>query len=63
MSDELTPFLTEQTVIREMGNVLRSDEGLGIRALERLRERCILPEAVQLVAGGTLGLELLSYLK
>ena len=45
-----------------LGNLLRRDEGLGIRAMERLRACYALPAAVQLVDGGTLGLELLSYL-
>ena len=46
-----------------LGNLLRRDEGLGIRAMERLRACYTLPAAVQLVDGGTLGLELLSYLE
>jgi len=46
-----------------LGNLLRRDEGLGIRAMERLRACYALPAAVQLVDGGTLGLELLSYLE
>ena len=50
-------------VVLGLGNVLRSDEGLGIHALHRLRERFLLPERVHLVDGGTLGLELLSYLE
>jgi hydrogenase maturation protease len=50
-------------VVLGLGNLLRRDEGLGIRALERLRARYTLPDAVQLVDGGTLGLELLCYLE
>jgi hydrogenase maturation protease len=50
-------------VVLGLGNLLRRDEGLGIRALERLRERYVLPDSVRLVDGGTLGLELLSYLE
>jgi hydrogenase maturation protease len=46
-----------------LGNLLRRDEGLGIRALERLQARYILPDTVQVVDGGTLGLELLCYLE
>ncbi len=50
-------------VVLALGNLLRRDEGLGIRALQRLQETCELPERVLLVDGGTLGLELLSYLE
>jgi hydrogenase maturation protease len=50
-------------VVLGLGNVLRRDEGLGIRALQRLQERYTLSGEVQLVDGGTLGLELLAYLE
>lgn len=50
-------------VVLGMGNLLRRDEGLGIRAMESLDARYDLPETVQLVDGGTMGLELISYLE
>lgn len=50
-------------VVLGLGNLLRRDEGLGIRALERLQERYRLPDSIQLVDGGTLGLDLLCYLE
>jgi hydrogenase maturation protease len=50
-------------IVLGLGNLLRRDEGLGIRALERLQARYILPDTVQVVDGGTLGLELLCYLE
>lgn len=50
-------------VVLGLGNLLRRDEGLGIRALERLCERYLLPETVEVVDGGTLGLDLLCYLE
>lgn len=46
-----------------LGNLLRKDEGLGIRAMERLMQRYQLPEDLLLIDGGTLGLDLLSYLE
>ena len=52
-----------QVVVLGMGNVLRRDEGLGIRALQRLSERYSPREGLEFVDGGTLGLELLSYLE
>jgi hydrogenase maturation protease len=54
---------TRTVVVLGLGNLLRRDEGLGIRALWRLRDEHQLAPEVQLVDGGTLGLELLSYLE
>lgn len=42
-----------------MGNILLEDEGLGVRALEALRERYDLPAAVETLDGGTTGMGLL----
>jgi hydrogenase maturation protease len=46
-----------------LGNLLCGDDGLGIAALERLRERFAVSEDVALVDGGTLGLALLPTLE
>lgn len=53
----------ERIVVLGLGNLLRSDEGLGVRAVERMQERYTLPAHVQLVDGGTLGLDLLCFLE
>jgi hydrogenase maturation protease len=50
-------------VVLGMGNILRRDEGLGIRALQRLSERYTPRDHLDFVDGGTLGLELVSYLE
>ena len=42
-----------------MGNLLLEDEGLGIRALELLQQRYVIPPAVELLDGGTTGMGLL----
>jgi len=52
--------MTEHLVVLGLGNLLRRDEGLGIRALQRLEARYVLPQSVLAIDGGTLGLELLS---
>ena len=44
-----------------MGNLLYSDDGLGVAAVQRLQQGYRFPEEVELVDGGTLGLELLRY--
>lgn len=59
MSDQAA----NQVVVLGFGNLLRCGAGLGIRAMETLRVRYILPACVQLVDGGTLGLDLLCYLE
>ncbi len=41
-----------------MGNVLMQDEGVGVRAVEELENRYIIPEGVTVVDGGTTGMEL-----
>jgi hydrogenase maturation protease len=63
MSIETAVVGTRTAVVLGLGNLLRRDEGLGIRALWRLRDGYPLAPEVQLVDGGTLGLELLSYLE
>ena len=43
-----------------IGNLLLSDEGLGIHALRYLAQNYLLPPSVELLDGGTAGIELLS---
>lgn len=50
-----------KTVVLGLGNVLHADDGAGVQAVRRLREDARVPENVSLIEGGTLGLELLSY--
>ena len=48
-------------VVLGLGNTLHSDDGVGPRAIEKLKSKLTLPEDVTLIEGGTLGLELLAY--
>ncbi len=41
-----------------MGNVLMQDEGIGVRAVEELENRYLVPEGVTVIDGGTTGTEL-----
>lgn len=50
------------TVVIGLGNVILSDDGLGVHAVRRLRERYMLGEEVELIEGGTGGLLLLPHL-
>ena len=46
-----------------LGNILLSDEGVGVRVVERLLEQYDFPEGVRVMDGGTLGLDLLPYVE
>jgi len=52
-----------KTLIIGVGNLLLSDEGVGIHAAQRLIREYHLPEEVLVLDGGTLGLDLLYYLE
>lgn len=49
-------------LILGVGNILLSDEGVGVRAVEALMERYTLPPEVELLDGGTAGMELLDFM-
>lgn len=46
-------------VVIGLGNPLMGDDGLGLAALARLRDRWCVPDGVELVDGGTWGMNLL----
>ncbi len=46
-----------------IGNVLLTDEGIGVRALKELERRYIFPANVELLDGGTAGIELLRHIR
>jgi len=49
-------------IVLGLGNTLHSDDGIGPQAIERLRNDSRVPKDVTLIEGGTLGLELLTYI-
>lgn len=51
--------MTKRILVLGLGNILLSDEGLGVRAVERLAETYRLGPEVEALDGGTLGLDLL----
>jgi len=53
---------TPEILVLGLGNIIMRDEGLGVRACERLTRRYRLPDYVNVLDGGTLGLDLLPYL-
>ncbi len=46
-----------------VGNILLQDEGVGVHAIEKLREGYEFPENVSIIDGGTMGLDLLLFLE
>ena len=49
-------------VVLGLGNILLRDEGVGVRVVEALAARYVLPAMVEVVDGGTTGMELLDTL-
>jgi hydrogenase maturation protease len=50
---------SEQIPVLGVGNILLTDEGVGIRVIERIQERFAFPDNVSVLDGGVLGLSLL----
>ncbi|ADC89738.1 hydrogenase expression/formation protein [Thermocrinis albus DSM 14484] len=46
-----------------VGNILLSDEGLGVHAVNQLKRNCSFGDDLQLLDGGTLGIDLLYYME
>ena len=53
----------KKTLVLGLGNILLSDDGVGVRVVERLLQEYIFPHEVQVMDGGTLGLDLLHYVE
>ncbi len=53
--------MRDRTVILGIGNILLSDEGVGVRIVEELK-KLDLPKKVEIYDGATLGLPLLNFL-
>ncbi|MBT3389180.1 MAG: HyaD/HybD family hydrogenase maturation endopeptidase [Chloroflexi bacterium] len=52
--------MTKRKIILGIGNTLNTDEGLGVHALDELRARLDKQDQLEILDGGTLGLNLLS---
>lgn len=46
-------------IVLGVGNILLSDEGVGVRAVEKLQRDFVLPAGVEVIDGGTTGMEML----
>jgi hydrogenase maturation protease len=63
MSEGPGPTTAPRVVVLGVGNVLRRDEGVGVRVVQELQARYHLPPGVAVVDGGTAGLRLLPLLE
>jgi len=52
-----------KTLVLGVGNRIMSDEGIGVHLVERLCDKFSLPEEIQVLDGGTLGLDLIYFLE
>lgn len=52
-----------KTLVLGVGNILLSDEGVGVHIIHLLRERYRFPQEVEILDGGTLALDLLPYVE
>jgi len=52
-----------KTLVLGVGNTLMSDEGVGVHVIEHLMAGFVIPEEVQVLDGGVLGMDLLYYLE
>lgn len=52
-----------RTVVLGVGNLLLSDEGVGVHFVQRFEKIYHIPEEIQVLDGGTLGMDLLYYLE
>jgi len=55
--------MERRILVLGLGNILLQDEGLGVRAAERLAACYRLPPEVQVMDGGVMGLDLLPHLE
>ena len=57
--DSVQSFLN--VLVLGIGNILLSDEGAGVKAVEELKNSYVGSDALEIVDGGTMGVELLPY--
>lgn len=54
---------TANIIVLGIGNILLGDEGLGVRTIERLQRDFRIPPHIELVDGGTAGIDLLGFVR
>jgi hydrogenase maturation protease len=52
---------TPHVLVLGIGNILLNDEGVGVHVINRFQETLVIPDEVQVIDGGTMGLDLSPY--
>ncbi len=55
--------VTPRVMVLGVGNILLKDEGVGVRVIERLKASYSFPPEVELMDGGTAGLDLMPFME
>ena len=50
-----------RVLVLGIGNILLSDEGVGVHVINRFQEPFTIPDGVEVIDGGTMGLDLVPY--
>ena len=50
-----------RVLVLGIGNILLSDEGVGVHVINRFQETFTIPDGVEVIDGGTMGLDLVPY--
>ena len=50
-----------RVLVLGIGNILLSDEGVGVHVINRFQETFAIPDGVEVIDGGTMGLDLMPY--
>lgn len=60
---DMPPAGRAETLVLGIGNLVMSDDGVGVRVVQRLLQEYRFPDGVEVLDGGTLGLDLLPWLE
>ena len=52
-----------EIILLGVGNILLTDEGLGVHVVKELKESFTFTPAISIIDGGTMGMELLTYMR
>jgi hydrogenase maturation protease len=63
MADDCPKKTAPQTLVLGLGNLIMTDDGIGVRVVQLLQNRYSFPAGVAVIDGGTLGLDLLPKLE
>lgn len=62
-NNDMSAIHEPKILLLGIGNLIMSDDGVGVRVIQRIQQEYILPDHVEVIDGGTLGLDLLPMLE